>query len=247
MKKLVLTTVCALAMAGAAFAQGTVHWDTISPAGYTAQTNSVTYSPLFGGGASGVAFATIGNVFNSTLSTGPGNTYLWELLYLGGSSVSTAPTTLSALMAWSDAGLSGIQTSSGSGKTTPLAAQSSAAATVPWASGTSDNIMLAGWSENLGTTWGSVSNFLANWSTLGQTVVGAAYFGLSVPGYINPNAGNPGAVIFGGGANANGTPIQSTLTPLYLLPVTVVPEPTPIMLVAAGLGLLALTRRKKAR
>ena len=29
--------------------------------------------------------------------------------------------------------------------------------------------------------------------------------------------------------------------------VTVVPEPTPIMLVAAGLGLLALTRRKKAR
>ena len=51
MKKLVLTIVCALAMTGAAFAQGTVNWGVISPAAMTVQTNSTQISPLFGGAA----------------------------------------------------------------------------------------------------------------------------------------------------------------------------------------------------
>jgi hypothetical protein len=49
MKKLVLTTACALALAGSGFAQGFVNWGSISFANVTAQTNGTTYSPLFGG------------------------------------------------------------------------------------------------------------------------------------------------------------------------------------------------------
>jgi len=238
MKKLVLTTVCTVAMAGAAFAQGTVHWDTIGAGGYTAQTNSTTYSPLFGGGSA--VGGTIGNTFTAAVAPGA---YDWELLYLGGAQQGSAPTTLSALAAWADAGLSAVQTAS-AGRLGPLAAQSTTAATVPWPSGTSDNIMLVGWSANLGATWGAVSNMLANWST---DQIANAYIGLSVPGYINPNAGNPGAVIFGGGVNANGTPIQSTLTQLYLIPLTVVPEPTTLALAGlGGLGLMLFRRQRKS-
>ena len=51
MKKLVLTTVCALAITGAAFAAGNVNWTGPSAAAITAQTNSTQYSPLFGGAA----------------------------------------------------------------------------------------------------------------------------------------------------------------------------------------------------
>ena len=101
MKKLVLTTVCALAMTGAAFAQGTVSWTTISFSAFTAQTNSTQYSPLFGGASTGSGV--IGNTISST--TAP-LAYYFELLYLGGAQVS-APTTLAGLAAWGDAALGG--------------------------------------------------------------------------------------------------------------------------------------------
>jgi len=74
MKKLALTIVCAVAITGGvAFAQGTIAYTVISPAGFTVQTNANFYSPLFGGGA--------------TSTSGQGKTaithagFYYELLY----------------------------------------------------------------------------------------------------------------------------------------------------------------------
>ena len=61
-----------------------------------------------------------------------------------------------------------------------------------------DSIVLVGWSANLGTTWLAVSNNLANWATVQSTIVGSAFFGESVAGYITPfaNGTSPGATVF---------------------------------------------------
>jgi hypothetical protein len=85
---------------------------------------------------------------------------------------------------------------------------------------------------------------LANWST---DQIANAYFGISSAGYEATIAANPGSVIIGRGATATGTPIQSLLTPLYLIPVTVVPEPTTLALAGlGGLGLMLFRRQRKS-
>jgi len=76
MKKLVLTSICTLAVAAGALAQGTITWS-INNFDYTAQTNSTQYSPLFGGGATGSG--AIGSTFGGGVSGGPG--FYVELLY----------------------------------------------------------------------------------------------------------------------------------------------------------------------
>jgi len=238
MKKLVLTTVCALAMAGAAFAQGNVTWTSIPFGGFTSQTNTTQYSPLFGGASTGSGV--IGNTISST--TAP-LTYYFELLYLGGAQVS-APTTLSALAAWGDAGLGGNNAATAS-RAQVVAAQSTSAATVPWAVGTTDNIVLVGWSADLGTSWATVFNELTN-STYATVLAGQnGFIGISIAGYETSSAANPGSVLIGGGASSTGTPIQSLLTPLYLLPP--VPEPTTLALAGlGGLGLMLFRRQRKS-
>jgi len=233
MKKLVLTTVCAVAMAGAAFAQGNVNWGAISAAGLTAQTNSTVYSPLFGGGS--VVGGAIGN------TTATAGAFDYELLYLGGAQVA-APTTLAALAAWSDAGLSAFNSAS-AGRLGVV--NGTVSVSVPWAAGTTDNIILVGWSTDLGTAWATVFNELTN-STYATVLAGQnGFFGISSAGYEAANAANPGSTIIGGGANPTGTPIQSLLTPLYLLPP--VPEPTTLALAGlGGLGLMLFRRQRKS-
>jgi len=231
MKKLALTTVCALAMTGAAFAQGNVNWGVISPAAMTVQTNSTAYSPLFGGAAN------VGGAVGYTALAAGG--FYYELLYTTYSGTQATIPSLSALMTWSDTGLSAGNSTGSQGKLTPIA--STAAAQVPWSPGTTDSIVLVGWSANLGTTWASVSTVLANWNNNMPN----AFFGVSTTGFITTfsTSTSPGATVFNSAPVAGtGTPIYSLNTPLYLLPV-----PEPASLAIAGLGGLSLLLFRRQR
>jgi hypothetical protein len=237
MKKLALTTVCALAMAGAAFAQGTLNWSSVNPAGMTAQTNAVTVSPLFGGGASGILNATVGAT--SVAAAG----FYYELLYNTAfvSGTIAKPSTVSALTgSWVDSGLVANNATSSAGRLIVLNS-STGAGVATWVGGigtlggTTNNVMLVGWSVNLGTSWSTVKNMLTNWETVRDGVTGQAFFGMSNTGYLVPNTAAPGATVFATGATVNGLPILSLNTQLYVLPV---PEPSTFAL--AGLGALSL-------
>ena len=230
---------CALAVAGAAFAQGTVNWTTIPFGAFTAQTNSTMESPLYYPGP--LYGGTIGNTFNQTVLP---NGFHFELLYLPGAPVST-PTTLTALEAWQDSGLSAVPTFAGFGRVQPVNATT--AATVPWAAGITDNIMLAGWSSSLGATWANVIATI-NSGGISYFGPGVPYLGLSSTGYMTPNGStlDPGATFIGGGPNINGTPIQSLNTQLYALDLLLPgPEPSTLALTGlSGLTLLLFRRRR---
>lgn len=232
MKKILLTSACLLAVTGAAFAQGKLAWNIITPAAMTAQTNSSTYSPLFGGGE-----AVVGGSVGSTAATPSG--FYYELLYTSFTgSQAVQPTSLDALASWSDAGLSAVNGSAG--RLSPVNAGTSV--TVPWAAGTTQSVMLVGWSANLGTTWAQVLATLQNPELL-AAVVGNAYFGMSNTGYIAAGGADPGSTVFATAPNAQGLPIYSLNTQLYLIPP--VPEPTTIALAALGGASLLLFRRRK--
>jgi hypothetical protein len=238
MKKLILTTVCVLAVTGAAFAQS-VNWGSISAAAMTAQTNSTTYSPLLGGGSA------IGGAVGPT-GVGSLNTY-YELLYTTFSGTQATIPSLSALFTWSDTGLGATNNPVSAGRLAVV--NPNTAATVPWSGSTTDSIVMVGWSADLGTTWLGVSNLLAaaaagNNAPLQAQLAGQqGFFGVSSTGYTASGSSNPGATLFATAANAQGLPIFSLLTPLYLVPV---PEPTTLALAGlGGLSLLLFRRQRK--
>jgi hypothetical protein len=235
MKKLALTSVCALAMTGAAFAQGFVNWGSISFANVTAQTNSTQYSPFFGGAATGSGAV---GLTGGAASTG----FYYELLdttYNGSGSIPTIAN-LAALLTWQDSAL-GATNSNTAGRLTVI--NPNAGAPVPWAAGVTNSIVLAGWSANMGTTWGVVSNELAH-----QTYGANSFFGITTTGFIAAGSSSvAGATVFNNGPVAGtGTPIQSLNTQLYLLPSIVVPEPATMALVGlGGLSLMLFRRQRK--
>jgi hypothetical protein len=230
MKKIALTSAFALCVTGAAFAQGTVLWNTIAPNVFTGVTNSTVSSYMslnnpgtaLAGGAVGAA------------GTGAG-TYYYELLY--STSATSAPTSPGALTAWLNTGLEAENNPTSPGRVVVIGA--SPAATVPFT--TAEEVMMVGWSANLGTTWAAAYNTLTSPSALTAVdAVSQAYFGESSLGFITPNPGNPGASLFG---SATGL-IDSVGTPLYA--VTATPEPTTIALGVMGAASLLALRRKKA-
>jgi hypothetical protein len=236
MKKLALTTVCALAMVGAAFAQGNLNWQSITAAAMTAQSNSTAYSPFFGGGSTGSgAIGSAGGA--ASLGTG----FYYELLYTSFSGTQATIPTLASLLAWNDTGLE-ASNSTTAGRLSTI--NPNAGATVPWSPGTTDSIVLVGWSADLGATWGVVSNELAN-STYAAVLAGQqGFLGVSTTGYTTTftTSTSPGATVFGT-AQPQGLPINSLLTQLYLLPV---PEPTTLALAGlGGLSLLLFRRQRK--
>jgi hypothetical protein len=217
-----------------ALAGGTVNWTSPSAGVITIQTNSSQFSPLWGGGSTGV-----GSVGDAQGSIALGTGFYFSLLYQTFTGVQAPPPmTLAQLSTWSDSGLEGTNNNNVNFPGRLVAIGPNTAATVPWNSGTTDSIIVVIWSQNLGSTFASA---LANMESYAYS--GPAYFGESATGYISPFSDNPGANIFGNAPTSAGLPIGNSLdTQLYLLPV---PEPATIALAAVGtFSLLALRRRR---
>jgi hypothetical protein len=248
MKKLALTIICGLAVTGAAFAQGYVNWATTYTY-ITAQTNSTVYSPLFGGGSTGGG--AIGSTANGATS---GLHYMYELLYQSFTG-SIATDTHVWDGTWHDTGLGATNSSTASRLNAITAGSAYMQVLQPtqsgWAFGTTNSIILVGWSTTLGTSWADVSNkcvlaaanpnhFFTIAGDPQNTIL--AFFGETPFGYINPSVGSPGPNVFNTGATPNGLPIYSLNTQLYEVPI---PEPATFALIGlGGLSLLLFRRRK---
>ena len=240
MKKLVLTSVSALALAGSVFAQGTVNWGTITPSYMTAGINNATYS-AFVGTSAGQVTGIGGGGYTATAVAADG--YYYQLLFLVNGAQIAAPTTLAGLNTFTSSGVAetAVNNTGTAGRLSVVTSATQAATPVAWSAGTSATIVLAGWSANLGNNYATVLGELNSWST---DYIANAYFGLSSSGYISPNAvGVNGATLFNSATNPNGTPINSPNTPLYLL--SPAPEPGTMALAALGGASLLLFRRRK--
>jgi len=248
MKKLALTIVCAVTMTGATFAQGTVSWSGFG-AFLIAQTNSSVSTIIPGGTQTG------GTPGYGAIN----NAYYYELLYNTSFTGSQAANPTYAQLfggTWLDTGLQAINGPGQNGRIVGNPANTGANLPATWNNGTTNNIILVGWSADLGTSWGGVSNILAaansgNQALLNAQLAGqAGFFGVSVAGYLNPfpSGSNPGATVFQSVANPNGLPINSgAANPMQMYSLTVVPEPATMALMGlGGLSLLLFRRSRKS-
>lgn len=209
-------------------AQGNVNWGSVPPPSFSGYTNATVASSFDTGALTG------GTTSGKTATTAGG--FYYEVLYNTSATEASVPTTLTALEAWSDAGLSAVNSTSTAGAILTTG-QGTADAVAGLNTTGSITLMVVGWSANLGTSLSSVESKLA----VDSGWTGNAFFGTSSLGYLALNTGNPGSTIIGVGTGQ----IDSPVTELYEVPVAS-PEPTTIALgVVGGLSLLAL-RRKKA-
>ena len=252
MKKLALTIVSAMAMTGAAFAQGYVNW-AVSSFDVTFQTNTTATSPLFAAatpvGAQSVGLteysSASGFYYELLVSTTVGSTdaNVWDGTWTGAAGNTGVNMT----------GVNGTGLATHAGWVTPntVNGQSGTGVQVAWNNGTVYSTVLVGWSATLGTTWVGVSNILANmaignYSPLTTQLAGAVgLFGETAFGTVNPAASAPGNPIFASSSAplVSGTPIFSLNTPMYEL----VPVPEPATLALAGLGGLSMLLFRRQR
>jgi len=235
MKK-IITTIAISGIAFLTFAQGTVNW--VAPVtAFIGQTNATVYSTFVSSTGSPVG-GTSGNTVG-------GGTSLFYYELLVSASVSSVPTTLSTLTNnWLDTGLQATNGPSANGRISMMGSSSQAIA-ANWPASTVENLIMVGWSADLGTTYAAMLGNLSNWAIFSGTLAGApAYFGVGTSvGSLASQSGNPGVTVFGSNAgqvNDTGTAMQ-----MDLLSPAAVPEPTTMALAALGGASLLLFRRRK--
>jgi hypothetical protein len=225
MKKIALTAICAVSMAGAAFAQGTVNYAAFVPTYISFQTN-MAVSPLFGGEVTAVGGGVTGLAAQG---------FYYELLF--SASGATQPSSLAALSDWTDSTYYANNSTASAGRVT-AGNGAAGSAVAGMAVGTTYSTLVVGWSANLGTAWSDVLAKLNNWDTAGTGISGNAFFGMTSVGAATPaGTSAPGVGIFGAGSLIN-----SPNTQLYFVPV---PEPATMALAALGGASLLLFRRRK--
>jgi hypothetical protein len=232
MKKLALTILAVAGITGVSFAQGYVQWNSSPGQFVVGVTNSTVYSSLsttLGGGQSTGTGAT-GYTSSSASS-------LFYYTLLASTTDTSASTTLTDLANnWTSTGLVMTNGTFANGRINPVSP--TLAATVSYT--TTTEFELVAWSANLGTSYATVLNELKNWTTVGSTIQGTAFFGVSSASAILPSSSSAvGTSLFGTTAIYN--PSTSPLE-LYAL---AVPEPGTMALAALGGASLLLFRRKK--
>jgi len=226
MKK-VIAMLCASLFTVGAYAQGYVAFANVPTT--LVRTNSGIWSPFsndpnsgIGGSAAGIA---AGAFFNYGLFIRPGNV------------VTTETNVWDASSGWTYTGAYSTNTSAGR-------FNSGSTQVAGWATGTTMEFIVAGWSKLLaGVDTGSVSNLLTMLNT-GQTFTTPGFFGVSSASYGASAAAPPapGFPLFGStGVTGAGLPIQSGFT-LYSVNV---PEPTTFAFAGLGAAALMILRRRK--
>lgn len=247
MKKLVLTSIAALAGATLVHAQGTISLQ-------EAQAGTViTNGTAIGGGTGNAASGYDYEILDMTSASWAG---LSGNQQTGADSLLANPSDVSL---WTDSGVSGAAASLTKGGIVGLGTGAGTSA-ANWAAPTSSNTpggdptayytaagydyyVVVGWSTSLGTTWSAVSSALAS-ATSGYFGMSSVFYnygggsGLSAPNVFSPAATTqlPGS----------GTGTTGQVNPeITLMAITVVPEPTTLALAGlGGISMLFLRRRK---
>ncbi|HEX7651913.1 MAG TPA: PEP-CTERM sorting domain-containing protein, partial [Verrucomicrobiae bacterium] len=191
-------------------------------------------------GSSGNTLLSQGGVYYYELLTSIGLNYVPSNLSQFGTNLNNS---------WVDTGLTLTNSSTGNGRAAAINPNTAAIAN-NWASGSTQNIILVGWSANLGTTWSAALAHLNDWGNFSSALYWnnpqeTLYFGVGTGvGTLTIGGVNPGIGIFGSGAGQlNYTDTGTGNLVMYEL--LTVPEPTTIALVGlGGIALLALRRKR---